>query len=93
MRSLEKQGLKFKMGTKVTKGEVVGDKVLLTTEPSKGGAAEKMEAESVLVSIGELLCRDSASVCSIFCFWHAPQIQLDHTHACLYTMCKLVNSC
>ncbi len=54
MRTLEKQGLKFKMGTKVSKGEVVGSKVHLTLEPAKGGAAEKMEADTVLVSIGQL---------------------------------------
>ncbi len=56
MRTLEKQGLKFKMQTKVTKGEVVGSMVQLTTEPSKGGAPEIMEAETVLVSIGKLRC-------------------------------------
>eukprot|EP00798_Chlamydomonas_sp_ICE-L_P030675 gene30675-35696_t len=52
MRTLEKQGLKFKMQTKVTKGEVVDGVVHLTTEPSKGGEASKMEADVVLVSIG-----------------------------------------
>lgn len=52
LRVLEKQGLKFKMTTKVTKGEVKGDSVVLTTEPSKGGDATSMEAETVLVSIG-----------------------------------------
>lgn len=36
----------------VTKGEVVNGKAVLTVEPSKGGAAEKMEADAVLVSIG-----------------------------------------
>ncbi|KAG2428511.1 hypothetical protein HXX76_011628 [Chlamydomonas incerta] len=52
MRTLEKQGLKFKMGTKVTKGEVVGGRVRLTLEPAKGGAAEVMECDVCLVSIG-----------------------------------------
>eukprot|EP00199_Chlamydomonas_sp_CCMP681_P000613 CAMPEP_0119107506 /NCGR_PEP_ID=MMETSP1180-20130426/10608_1 /TAXON_ID=3052 ORGANISM="Chlamydomonas cf sp, Strain CCMP681" /NCGR_SAMPLE_ID=MMETSP1180 /ASSEMBLY_ACC=CAM_ASM_000741 /LENGTH=501 /DNA_ID=CAMNT_0007093007 /DNA_START=22 /DNA_END=1527 /DNA_ORIENTATION=+ len=52
VRSLEKQGLKFRTGTKVTKGEVVGDKAVITLEPSKGGPAEQMEADVVLVSIG-----------------------------------------
>ncbi len=36
----------------VTKGEVVGGKAELTVEPSKGGAAEKLQADVVLVSIG-----------------------------------------
>ncbi|GFR45754.1 hypothetical protein Agub_g7169 [Astrephomene gubernaculifera] len=51
-RSLEKQGLKFKMATKVTKGEVVDGRVKLTLEPAKGGAAESMECDVCLVSIG-----------------------------------------
>ncbi|PNH01664.1 Dihydrolipoyl dehydrogenase, mitochondrial [Tetrabaena socialis] len=51
-RTLEKQGLKFKMGTKVTKGEVVGDKVKLTLEASKGGAPQTMECDVCLVAIG-----------------------------------------
>lgn len=51
-RSLEKQGLKFKLGTKVTKGEVKGDKVILTMEPAKGGAPETLECDVCLVSIG-----------------------------------------
>jgi hypothetical protein len=37
----------------VTKGEVVGDGVALTVEPSKGGDAAKLNADVVLVSIGE----------------------------------------
>lgn len=37
----------------MTKGEVVGDKVILTIEPAKGGASEIMEADVALVSIGE----------------------------------------
>lgn len=51
-RSLEKQGIKFKLGVKVTKGEVKGDKVLLTMEPSKGGPSEVIECDVCLVSIG-----------------------------------------
>ncbi|GIL87914.1 hypothetical protein Vretimale_6312 [Volvox reticuliferus] len=51
-RILEKQGLKFKMGTKVTKGEVVGGRVKLTLEPSKGGAADSLECDVCLVAIG-----------------------------------------
>ncbi|GAX80721.1 hypothetical protein CEUSTIGMA_g8156.t1 [Chlamydomonas eustigma] len=52
MRTLEKQGLSFKMSTKVSKGEVVGEKVHLIVEPSKGGPSDKIEADAVLVSIG-----------------------------------------
>ncbi len=51
-RILEKQGMKFRLGTKVTKAEPGKAGVKLTLEPAKGGAAETLDAEVVLVSIG-----------------------------------------
>ena len=48
----KKQGIDFRLGTKVTKVEVSGGKATLTMEPAKGGAAETIEADCVLVSIG-----------------------------------------
>ena len=48
----KKQGLEFRLSTKVTKAERKGDTVTLTLEPAKGGSAETIEADSVLVSIG-----------------------------------------
>lgn len=51
-RSLKKQGFNFKLSTKVTKAEVVGDEVKLTIEPSKGGKAEEITADVVLVATG-----------------------------------------
>jgi dihydrolipoamide dehydrogenase len=48
----KKQGFDIRTGAKVTKAEVKGDSVTLTVEPSKGGEAETLEAEVVLVSIG-----------------------------------------
>jgi dihydrolipoamide dehydrogenase len=51
-RILAKQGFTFKLSTKVT-GATQDDKgVSLTTEPVKGGAAETMRADVVLVAIG-----------------------------------------
>jgi dihydrolipoamide dehydrogenase len=47
-----KQGLTFRLSTKVTKAERKGDTVTLTVEPAAGGAAETIEADVVLVSIG-----------------------------------------
>ncbi|MFL6764453.1 MAG: dihydrolipoyl dehydrogenase [Sphingomicrobium sp.] len=47
-----KQGFEFKLSTKVTKAERKGDTVTLTAEPAAGGAAETIEADVVLVSIG-----------------------------------------
>jgi dihydrolipoamide dehydrogenase len=51
-RVLEKQGLVFKLGSKVTAAKPGKDGVALTIEPAKGGAAESLEADIVLVAIG-----------------------------------------
>ncbi len=55
-RALTKQGLKFKLGAKVTKAETTGAGVTLTVEPAAGknggGAAETLQADIVLVAIG-----------------------------------------
>jgi dihydrolipoamide dehydrogenase len=51
-RSLQRQGLKFKLGSKVTKAETTASGVTLTVEPAKGGATETMETDVVLVCIG-----------------------------------------
>lgn len=49
---LEKQGMEFKLGTKVTKAENKSKGVKLTLEPAKGGDAETLDADVVLVAIG-----------------------------------------
>ncbi|UKK85929.1 dihydrolipoyl dehydrogenase [Sphingopyxis sp. BSN-002] len=51
-RIFKKQGMDFKLKTKVTKAEVKGKKAVLTLEPAAGGDAETLEADVVLVSIG-----------------------------------------
>ena len=51
-RSLAKQGMTFKLGTKVTGAEVSGAGVKVMVEPVTGGAAETLEAEVVLVAVG-----------------------------------------
>jgi len=48
----KKQGIEFKLSTKVTGVTVKGNKATLTVEPAAGGAAETIEADTVLVSIG-----------------------------------------
>ena len=48
----KKQGIKFKLSTKVTGVSVKGKKATLTLEPAAGGDEEKLEADCVLVSIG-----------------------------------------
>lgn len=58
----KKQGVEFKLGTKVTGVKVNGGKATLTVEPAKGGAAETIEADTVLVSIGRRPNTDGLSL-------------------------------
>jgi dihydrolipoamide dehydrogenase len=51
-RILAKQGLSFKLSTKVTGAKLANSGVSLTVEPAKGGEAEVLEADVVLVAIG-----------------------------------------
>jgi dihydrolipoamide dehydrogenase len=51
-RSLTKQGMAFKLATKVTGAKTSKKGVTLTMEPVAGGAAETLEADYVLVAIG-----------------------------------------
>jgi dihydrolipoamide dehydrogenase len=49
---LAKQGFKFKLGHKVTAAKNSDQGVTLTVEPAKGGAAEEIQADIVLLAIG-----------------------------------------
>jgi len=49
---LTKQGLKFKLNTKVMKGDSSGSSVKLDLESAKGGKNETIEADVCLVAIG-----------------------------------------
>merc|ERR1711865_1242068 len=49
---MKKQGMNFKMSTKVTGVDKVAGGLTVTTEPAAGGAAETMEADVVLVCVG-----------------------------------------
>jgi dihydrolipoamide dehydrogenase len=53
-RLLEKQGMIFKLGMKVTGVDASGKKLKARIEPAKGGAAETIETDAVLVSIGRV---------------------------------------
>ncbi|MGE0178303.1 MAG: dihydrolipoyl dehydrogenase, partial [Sphingomonas sp.] len=48
----KKQGMELRLSTKVTSAKASGKGVTLTVEPAKGGGAETVEADAVLVSIG-----------------------------------------
>lgn len=49
---LKKQGIDFKLNTKVMGGDVSGESVKLEVEAAKGGKKETLEADVVLVAIG-----------------------------------------
>ncbi len=49
---LEKQGMTFRLGTRVTGAELLKSKIKLTVEPSKGGGADTIDCHTVLVAIG-----------------------------------------
>ncbi len=49
---LEKQGLTFKLSTKVTEVKAGKKDVALKLEPAKGGKQEKLKADIVLVAVG-----------------------------------------
>jgi dihydrolipoamide dehydrogenase len=51
---LEKQGMTFKLGAKVTGVDASGKKLKATIEPAKGGAAETLDTDVVLVAIGRV---------------------------------------
>jgi dihydrolipoamide dehydrogenase len=51
-RLLTRQGLAFKLGTKVTKVVKKGGQATLTVEAATGGTAEEIKADVVLVAIG-----------------------------------------
>lgn len=53
-KTLEKQGMIFKLGTKVTGAKATKTKVALTVEPAAGGDAETIDCDIVLVSIGRV---------------------------------------
>lgn len=52
MKILKKQGIEFKLSTKVTKTDIHPSHVTLTLEPSAGGTSQQFDAEVVLVSTG-----------------------------------------
>ena len=53
-RIQEKQGIKFRLGHKVTAVDAKGKTLKVAVEPAGGGKSETMEADVVLVSIGRV---------------------------------------
>jgi len=53
-RLFERQGMQFKLSSKVTAVETSGPRLKASVEPAKGGTPETVEADVVLVSIGRV---------------------------------------
>jgi dihydrolipoamide dehydrogenase len=53
-RVLTKQGIAFKLGAKVAGIDAKGKSLKLTLEPAKGGKAETLECDVVLVAVGRV---------------------------------------
>ena len=51
-KALTKQGIRFRLGTKVTGAQTSDTGVKLTVEPKAGGEAQTLEADVVLVAVG-----------------------------------------
>jgi len=57
-RLFEKQGMTFKLSSKVTAVDTSGKRLKATIAPAKGGSAETIEADVVLVAIGRVAYTD-----------------------------------
>jgi dihydrolipoamide dehydrogenase len=76
---MKKQGLEFKLSTKVTGVAVKGDAATVTIEPAAGGAAETIAADAVLVSIGRRPNTDGLALDKAGLAANARgQIEIDH---------------
>src|SRR5690349_4196165 len=64
-RILARQGMKFRLGTKVSGARKGNDDVTLTIEPANGGTAEELSGDVVLVSIGRRPCTDGLGLAEI----------------------------
>ena len=53
-RVLQRQGLTFKLGTKVVGVDTKGKSLKLTIEPAAGGKAESLETDVLLVAVGRV---------------------------------------
>ena len=78
----KKQGMALKLSTKVTGVAVKGKKATVTVEPAAGGAAETLEADVVLVSIGRRPNTDGLGLDKIgLATNQRGQIETDHDFA------------
>jgi dihydrolipoyl dehydrogenase len=78
-RILQKQGMAFKLGAKVTKVDTKGKAVTLTVEPVDGGKAGTLECDVVLVSVGRVPNTEGLGLSDVGVETHARgRIVVDH---------------
>lgn len=64
-RTFKKQGMEFKLSTKVTAAKKTKSSVTLTMEPAKGGDAEEMKFDACLVAIGRRPYSDNLGLAEV----------------------------
>jgi len=77
---LKKQGLKFKLNTKVTAVEKTGAGCKVTAEPVKGGDAEVMDADVVLVCVGRRQFLDNLGLENAGVEMDGRLVKVDHNY-------------
>lgn len=81
-RLLEKQGMTFRLSSKVTAVDSSGAKLKAQVEPAAGGAAETVEADVVLVAVGRVPYVDGLGVKELgVALDNRGRIEVDHRYA------------
>ena len=81
-RFLEKQGMTFRLSSKVTAVDSSGAKLKAQVEPAAGGAAETVEADVVLVAVGRVPYVDGLGVKELgVALDNRGRVEVDHRYA------------
>ena len=81
-RLLEKQGMTFRLSSKVTAVDSSGARLKAQVEPTAGGAAETVEADVVLVAVGRVPYLDGLGVKELgVTLDNRGRIEVDHRYA------------
>ena len=81
-RLLEKQGMTFRLSSKVTAVDSSGAKLKAQVEPAAGGAAETVEADVVLVAVGRVPYVDGLGVKELgVALDNRGRVEVDHRYA------------
>ena len=81
-RLLEKQGITFRLSSKVTAVDSSGAKLKAQVEPAAGGTAETVEADVVLVAVGRVPYLDGLGVKELgVTLDNRGRIEVDHRYA------------